>query len=416
MSSTCRKRRGVLKREITRALLVAVTLLYGTALPVSGIEFAASDLEGIWNVHVLTSGDSPQWIGWMYGTQSIDAVGNVTFTSWTRSDGDMSLPAPAEMTVSSSGIVTADGIDFHGIMNSQKNRIVATMTDGRDGYNLIVSCKQDAATYSTSDLEGTWNYVGLISGDAHGQKPGWYWGAFTFDEDGDPTSATPVIDSLGNSDWIPSGPTFDISPAGIVTDAGGAIRGVMNSQKDMIMAVGTLCPGRDTAVCGYNLLILTKESAAAFSLADLKGTWQMHMLTSGDFPQHTGWAYGTWIVDDSGSCTVTSMTRSNGDSTLPPGPVAMGVPSSGIVTMPDNDFHGIMNSDRDTIVATMTDGGGGYDLIVYVNTDAEPGCPFKVLGDLNDDCKVDFVDFSLMADNWLVNCLDAPDDPACIPE
>ncbi len=42
------------------------------------------------------------------------------------------------------------------------------------------------------------------------------------------------------------------------------------------------------------------------------------------------------------------------------------------------------------------------------------GCPYKILGDLNDDCKVDFLDFALMAQNWLVDCLVNPDDPACV--
>jgi hypothetical protein len=48
----------------------------------------------------------------------------------------------------------------------------------------------------------------------------------------------------------------------------------------------------------------------------------------------------------------------------------------------------------------MTDGSGGYDLIFYVKADSEPACPSKVLGDLNDDCKVDFADLALMAQNW----------------
>ncbi|MCK5001246.1 MAG: hypothetical protein KAS23_17000, partial [Anaerohalosphaera sp.] len=41
-------------------------------------------------------------------------------------------------------------------------------------------------------------------------------------------------------------------------------------------------------------------------------------------------------------------------------------------------------------------------------------CQFELLGDLNDDCQVDFADLALMASNWLINCNQTPDDPACI--
>ena len=43
-------------------------------------------------------------------------------------------------------------------------------------------------------------------------------------------------------------------------------------------------------------------------------------------------------------------------------------------------------------------------------------CPYSLTGDLNDDCRVDFLDFALMADNWLTDCVDDPDDPGCQPK
>lgn len=41
-------------------------------------------------------------------------------------------------------------------------------------------------------------------------------------------------------------------------------------------------------------------------------------------------------------------------------------------------------------------------------------CQFQLLGDLNNDCQVDFNDLALMASNWLINCNRTPDDPACV--
>ena len=44
------------------------------------------------------------------------------------------------------------------------------------------------------------------------------------------------------------------------------------------------------------------------------------------------------------------------------------------------------------------------------------GCQFDLAGDLNDDCKVDFSDFAIMAGNWLIDCNINPSDPACVPK
>jgi hypothetical protein len=41
-------------------------------------------------------------------------------------------------------------------------------------------------------------------------------------------------------------------------------------------------------------------------------------------------------------------------------------------------------------------------------------CPFDLAGDLNDDCRVDFADFALMVENWLIDCLVDDTDPACV--
>jgi hypothetical protein len=42
-------------------------------------------------------------------------------------------------------------------------------------------------------------------------------------------------------------------------------------------------------------------------------------------------------------------------------------------------------------------------------------CAYPV-GDLNHDCQVDFLDFALMATDWLTNCYHTPDDLACVPK
>ena len=43
-------------------------------------------------------------------------------------------------------------------------------------------------------------------------------------------------------------------------------------------------------------------------------------------------------------------------------------------------------------------------------------CQYRLAGDINDDCKVDFYDFALMAANWLIDCNIEPTSPSCIPK
>jgi len=66
-----------------------------------------------------------------------------------------------------------------------------------------------------------------------------------------------------------------------------------------------------------------------------------------------------------------------------------------------------------------------YSYIYWYGSDSSPappvlrvtfGCLYAIVGDLNDDCKVNFFDFAMMAGNWLVDCSINPSDPACVPK
>jgi hypothetical protein len=43
-------------------------------------------------------------------------------------------------------------------------------------------------------------------------------------------------------------------------------------------------------------------------------------------------------------------------------------------------------------------------------------CPYYLAGDLNDDCRVDFLDVATLAANWLIDCNTTPEDAACVPK
>ena len=43
-----------------------------------------------------------------------------------------------------------------------------------------------------------------------------------------------------------------------------------------------------------------------------------------------------------------------------------------------------------------------------------PPCPYHLTGDLNGDCKVDFLDVAIMTNHWLVDCTTLPLNEACL--
>jgi len=325
---------------------------------------ASAFLVGNWNLHLLVSGDSPQWTGWVYGAMGVDGAGNLTVSSLVNNDGAITLPPSSTMNVSADGTVTTTAVSsYHRTLSQDAELIVATQTD-RDGGYILSVLQKAGATYAVSDMAGTWNYVGLISGDATDQTPGWYWGAMTADGTGAVTSATTITDSLGNSDYTPSiGGAISLGSDGIINyPVPGS--GAMNRNKDMIVSVLTMAPGSIDAVSGYNLQIGIK-AGGSFTTADMAGDWVGHLLTSGDSPQYTGWAYFKTTIDTSGNSTWTEVTRSNGDSTLPSGPIAFSLSSGGILSVTAvPSIHGVMTQDKRTLVVTMTDGGGGYNLMI----------------------------------------------------
>ena len=79
------------------------------------------------------------------------------------------------------------------------------------------------------------------------------------------------------------------------------------------------------------------------------------------------------------------------------------------------DYFGysVALSGSTALVGAAFDDDGGSDSGSAYLFDVAGVCrsPF---GDLNLDCRVDFVDFALMAGNWLLDCLLEPSDPACL--
>jgi hypothetical protein len=277
-------------------------------------------------------------------------------------------------------------------MSNKRDVIVCTHTGGDGSHSILIFVKAGGA-FAASDFQGTWVYHGLTAGERPAHQPGWYHGSVTMDADGNALYSA-VVDSQGNTDYVPSPVTFDISEDGLVSLPGmTSYRGVMNLRKDMMVAVATMAPGQSDGVRGYNLLIMVKQTPGAYAIGDLIGTWHIHALVSGSSDDWQGWyyfsgfAHGTtfsWIANSYVNCQ---------SDTVPAWSGTVDITSDGIVTYPHlSRSHGILSIGRDFSVGTMDDGGGGYGLFVSVGRPAL---------DLDLDGDVDFADFAVFANRWL---------------
>jgi len=55
------------------------------------------------------------------------------------------------------------------------------------------------------------------------------------------------------------------------------------------------------------------------------------------------------------------------------------------------------------------------DNLTITEGPVEPWCNYILAGDINNDCKVDFFDYAIMLENWLIDCSITPENPACVP-
>lgn len=389
MSDLCKPARVIPGILCSTLLLVTSLSDTGSATP-----FTAADFEGTWHLCGLGVRDNSG--AWAHGTYTFDATGEFE-GAYTSSTGHSEAPH-GTMSINTEGIVRAlSGVgplvsSFHGAMSNSRNVIVCTHTGGDYSHGMLVFVKAGTA-FATGDLQGTWVYHGLTSGEPPDARPGWYHGSVTINESGQAIYSA-VTDSQGQNDYVPNPAEFSVDPNGIVAHLGArSFHGAVNQARDMIVATGTMAPGRDTSVRGYNLLIMVKQAPGAYAIGDLIGTWHIHGLVSGSYSDWRGWyyfsgfAHGTtfsWIANSYVNC--------KGD-TVPAWSGEVNITSDGIVTYPHlSRSHGILSIGRDFSVGTVDDGGGGYGLLISVGRPAL---------DLDLDGDIDFADFAVFANRWL---------------
>lgn len=366
----------------------------------AGPTFTQADLEGTWRVSLLSAGATP---GWARATISVDASGNVTFTSYADSTGATTAPSGLfpVLLIDATGHVrdaaVAASATFSGALGATNRNVIAATASANGTSSMAVLTKHGTATFSTNtDILGFGNagggarrfvYEQLTVGGANDE---WEFAAEQIGQGAAGSPGLPQYTSASGNTLLPylapvTNPTrptdrtldMVVSADGVVTETRNATAGTaanfivesgfMTDDKAMIHAVGTATDGR-YALRVYHAMNAVAADATTAAQADLAGTYAFRTLTVGGAPAA---AAGTFSVDPTGGATYATYADSSGATALPP-PFTLAVGTldhllSGTNTTAPG-WYGILSDPSD---ATLN-GKLGYekDLLVFTRTDA----------------------------------------------
>ena len=321
-----------------------------------------ADLTGSWQFYALTTKNpsvSTSISGWMYGVASIDANGNCTI-SISRSNSTTKSPT-LTMGISSRGRITLNGSEI-GFLSADKNTAFMTGDEDNGGFSIYIMQKKIASTsYNTADLQGTWQMHGLSAGNASSQYSGWIHAALTADANGNFTGTAYGPDNSP----VSINTTAVISSTGVIsglTSISSFTNGFMSADKKTFYLVMT------GANNDYNLVAFQKKlPTTTYSSSDFQGIWREHTLitmnTNNSLDNNiktTGFITGYLKLDASGKGIVNNSASSDS--------IAVNIDiTNGVITTPpvlngSTNIHGYMSDDKKTMILTMTDVYGGYEI------------------------------------------------------
>ena len=228
--------------------------------------YATADLIGTWQMHSITvpnGSNANSNADWTHGSFTISASGAGVGTS--VSSGGNSSSNNATFVITSTGIVTVNGIDIHGFMSADKQTITFVMTED-GGYSLIALQKINTSiSYTSADLTGKWQMHALItSSESMISMPGsslssslgaWAKGVY---------SVSIMDNSISNivvngTEQDKQDFTLNISTSGVIT-ANGYADGFMSADKQTIYLTKTII---ENGITGYQLMVLQRDKTTS---------------------------------------------------------------------------------------------------------------------------------------------------------
>jgi hypothetical protein len=266
--------------------------------------YSPADLVGNWEWNLLGT----EGAHWLRATSTVSLDGsfsadynsdNTAFGTWT---GTLSITSGGSVSMSIPPVSTPDSCS----MDSGKTVIVCTNTDTGHGETLMWILTKKAASYSPSDLTGTWNLNGLASG---GGAFRWIRGNMNFNANG---SYTDTLNMSSGSSYPASG-TFGITAAGVITpDYSANNQCSMNANKTFMACTSDWTAAHTTS----ELTVFTKQlqvSKTLTGLAITSGPASLFENSSATYIATAYWSDGTstaitpaWSVSPATYATIDS--------------------------------------------------------------------------------------------------------------
>ena len=290
--------------------------------------YAVADLQGSWATHELASAPGAPY--WERGTVTIQSNGSF-LASVTDSDRD-SGTAEGTLQIASDGTITRNGSgNFKGNLDAGKTVMVITdiWNSNPAGTPDMTVMVKKGASYSLSDLQGSWAVHGLATGPG---APWWTRATMTVQSNG--TFQAVTVESDGESETI-SG-KFNMASDGTITLEGKdswAFQGNLDAGKTVVISTETW----DSGAPGTSEMKVWVKQAPTYSLSDLAGSWVVHGLASGE----SWWIRGTLAVQSNGAYQA-SFSEYDGRIYSPEAESGtLRITSDGIITLDgDGEFRG----------------------------------------------------------------------------
>ncbi|HEY3370268.1 MAG TPA: hypothetical protein VGK10_05430, partial [Prolixibacteraceae bacterium] len=242
--------------------------------------------------------------------------------------------------------------------------VIIKTTDGGNTWTKNELPKTiSTVTYSTADLQGTWQWHELVSADINSLPTSWIgWGHGLLSVDG---NGNGLFSAVVKSDGMPhvgSPVSMSITSGGVISE-GAESHGFMSADKKTMYLTTNEKNG------GYILGVGQKvEAATTYSMADLQGTWQMHVLSAGDnLGRFSGWGHAQMTCDMNGNLSGDWVGPDNGQGVLN---LSASISAGGVITgfgAEGSGNHGFMSADKKSYILTMTggDGNNDYNIVVF---------------------------------------------------
>lgn len=216
--------------------------------------YSMADLAGTWygmNFGTPLNGFYPTGFGFDFETTAINNDGSATITCNTSSDpctGPETLPA-GEIVISSNGIVTMpfgppdEARDV--VMSANKDIMISLFRQnntGSDDHQELGILVKKAASYSMSDLAGTWYGMNIntpLKGFSDPAFFGFDFSTTTINSDGSGTTTCNASSDSCTNETFPSG-TISISRDGVITTPLGSNEAqdwVMGASRDIMIQI-----------------------------------------------------------------------------------------------------------------------------------------------------------------------------------